>query len=103
MVAFANCINLLLVRDKSREKQRKRNLQARKEAKEKEPKPQKPNKTPNAATTVTRKKTARQRRAQQTVEDEDELTREYRLLKKLKKGTINENEYAKLTGTEELL
>lgn len=50
-----------------------------------------------------RKKTARQRRAVQTAEDEDELAREYRLLKKLKKGTIDETEYAKLTGTEELL
>lgn len=50
-----------------------------------------------------RKKTARQRRAQQTIEDEEELMQEYRLLKKLKKGTIDENEYAKLTGTEELL
>ncbi|BAT86467.1 hypothetical protein LR48_Vigan03g300400 [Vigna angularis] len=87
-------------RDKSREKQRKKNLQAKKEAKEKEPKPQKPKKTPDA---VMRKKTARQRRAQQTIEDEEELMQEYRLLKKLKKGTIDENEYAKLTGTEELL
>ncbi|KAI4306875.1 hypothetical protein L6164_030117 [Bauhinia variegata] len=88
-------------RDKSREKQRKKNLQAKKESKEKEAKPQKPSKNPIAA--VTRKKTAKQRRAQQTVEDEDELMREYRLLKKLKKGTIDESEYAKLTGTEELL
>lgn len=89
-------------RDKSREKQRKKNLQAKKEAKEKEPKSQKPNKTPNAPA-VMRKKTARQRRAQQTMEDEEELMQEYRLLKKLKKGTIDEDEYAKLTGTEELL
>ncbi|KAJ1417714.1 RNA helicase, DEAD-box type, Q motif [Sesbania bispinosa] len=89
-------------RDKSRQKQRKKNLQAKKEAKEKEPKPQKPNKTPNAPT-VMRKKTARQRRSQQTIEDEEELMQEYRLLKKLKKGTIDEDEYAKLTGTEELL
>ncbi|XP_027335134.1 DEAD-box ATP-dependent RNA helicase 18 isoform X1 [Abrus precatorius] len=89
-------------RDKSREKQRKKNLQAKKEAKEKEPKPQKLSKTQNAPT-VMRKKTARQRRAQQTIEDEEELMQEYRLLKKLKKGTIDENEYAKLTGTEELL
>ncbi|KAK4277794.1 hypothetical protein QN277_015735 [Acacia crassicarpa] len=89
-------------RDKSREKQRKQNLQAKKEAKEKEAKPQKPNKTPKT-TPVTRKKTAKQRRAQQSVEDEEELTQEYRLWKKLKKGTIDEDEYAKLTGTEELL
>ncbi|CAL0327923.1 unnamed protein product [Lupinus luteus] len=89
-------------RDKSREKQRKKNLQAKKEAKEKEVKPQKPSKTPNNSA-VMRKKTAKQRRAQQTAEDEEELTQEYRLLKKLKKGIIDENEYAKLTGTEELL
>lgn len=50
-----------------------------------------------------KKKTAKQRRAEQDVEDEEELMHEYRLLKKLKKGTIDENEYAKLTGTEELL
>lgn len=50
-----------------------------------------------------KKKTAKQRRAAQTIEDEEELTREYRLLKKLKKGAIDESEYAKLTGIEELL
>lgn len=50
-----------------------------------------------------RKKTAKQRRAVQSVEDADELALEYRLLKKLKKGAIDENEYAKLTGTEDLL
>jgi ATP-dependent RNA helicase DDX55/SPB4 len=49
-----------------------------------------------------RKKTAKQRRASQTVEDEDELAREYRLLKKLKKGAIDESEFARLTGTDEL-
>lgn len=89
-------------KDKSREKQRKRNLQAKKEAKQQEPKPQKPNKTPKAAATILRKKTAKQRRASQTVEDEDELAREYRLLKKLKKGAIDESEFARLTGTDEL-
>ncbi|KAF3976806.1 hypothetical protein ACB098_06G137700 [Castanea mollissima] len=89
-------------KDKSREKQRKKNLQAKKEAKQQEPKPHKLNKTPKAAATVTRKKTARQRRATQTVEDEDELAREYRLLKKLKKGAIDESEFARLTGTDDL-
>ncbi|XP_060675610.1 DEAD-box ATP-dependent RNA helicase 18 isoform X2 [Ziziphus jujuba] len=96
--SFQQCL-----RDKSREKQRKRNLQAKKEAKQREPKPQKPSKAPNAAATVMRKKTAKQRRAAQTIEDQDELAREYRLLKKLKRGAIDESEYAKLTGTEELL
>ena len=50
-----------------------------------------------------RKKTAKQRRAEQMVEDDEELQREYRLWKKLKKGTIDESEYAKLTGAEDLL
>ncbi|KAJ7959598.1 RNA helicase [Quillaja saponaria] len=87
-------------RDKSREKQRKKNLKAKKEAKEKEVKP-KSSKTLHPANVI-RKKTAKQRRARQTVEDEDELTREYRLLKKLKKGAIDESEFDKLTGTDEL-
>ncbi|KAH9767262.1 DEAD-box ATP-dependent RNA helicase 18 [Citrus sinensis] len=90
-------------KDKSREKQRKTNLQAKKEAQQQEPKRQKPNKASDAATTVMRKKTAKQRRATQAIEDEDELARDYRLLKKLKKGSIDESEFAKMTGTEELL
>ncbi|BBG98092.1 P-loop containing nucleoside triphosphate hydrolases superfamily protein [Prunus dulcis] len=75
-------------KDKSREKQRKKNLQAKKEAKKQEVKPQKPNKSANDTATQMRKKTAKQRRAAQTVEDEDELAREYRLLKKLKRGIL---------------
>ncbi|KAL5568835.1 hypothetical protein UlMin_025410 [Ulmus minor] len=86
-------------KDKSREKQRKKNLQVKKEEQRK-PKPEKPRKPSNA---VTRKQTAKQRRAIRSVEDDDELTRDYRLLKKLKKGTIDEDEFAKLTGTEDLL
>ncbi|KAK4835850.1 hypothetical protein QYF36_015275 [Acer negundo] len=89
-------------KDKSREKQRKKNLQAKMEKQQREPKPQKPNKTPNAETSVMRKKTAKQRRTTQAIEDDDELTRDYRLLKKLKKGTIDESEFSKLTGMEEL-
>lgn len=50
-----------------------------------------------------KKKTAKQRRAVQDKEDDDELTREYRLLKKLKKGAIGEDEYARLMGAEDLL
>lgn len=89
-------------RDKSREKQRKKNLVARQAAKE-EQKQQKSKAVSNASAKVMKKKTARQRRAVQTTEDAEELDREYRLLKKLKKGRIDENEYAKLTGTEDLL
>lgn len=78
-------------------------MKAKKEAKQQEPKSQKASKAPNAAANVMRKKTAKQRRAAQTIEDQDELAREYRLLKKLKRGAIDESEFAKLTGTEELL
>ncbi|XVF84068.1 hypothetical protein PTKIN_Ptkin16aG0545000 [Pterospermum kingtungense] len=78
--------------DKSREKQRKKNLQAKKEREQQESKSQKPKNASNAAAPIMRKKTAKQRRAAQTIEDEEELTREYRLLKKLKKGAIDEND-----------
>lgn len=91
-----------LSRDKSREKQRKKNQEAKQAAKEQ--KQQKCKAVSNASSTaVMRKKTARQRRAVQSTEDAEELDREYRLLKKLKKGRIDENEFAKLTGTEDLL
>ncbi|CDP17656.1 unnamed protein product [Coffea canephora] len=36
-------------------------------------------------------------------EDDDEMAQEYRLLKKLERGAINESEFAKLTATEDLL
>ncbi|KAF6146938.1 hypothetical protein GIB67_036657 [Kingdonia uniflora] len=91
-------------KDKSREKQRQKNLKAKKEAADLEPEAEmKPKRKRNDATTITRKKTGKQRQAAQTVEDRDELDRDYRLLKKLKKGAINESEFAKLTGTEDFL
>ncbi|XP_043697631.1 DEAD-box ATP-dependent RNA helicase 18 [Telopea speciosissima] len=101
----AEDINLTEIKykDKSREKQRQRTLKAKKAAEHQQAKPLKPKVNQNATATIMRKKTAKQRRAAQTIEDEDELDREYRLLKKLKKGTIDETEFAKLTGTEELL
>ncbi|XP_057980666.1 DEAD-box ATP-dependent RNA helicase 18 [Malania oleifera] len=89
-------------KDKAREKQRKKNLQAKKAVQHHEPKPRKANTAPNAAATGMRKKTAKQRRAAQTIEDEEELAKDYRLLKKLRKGAIDESEFAKLTGTDEL-
>ncbi|XP_028118163.1 DEAD-box ATP-dependent RNA helicase 18 isoform X1 [Camellia sinensis] len=105
---FAPVENIILeeikYKDKSREKQRKKNLQAKKARQQEEPKPRKPKATANtAAASATRKKTAKQRRTTQTMEDEDEMAREYSLLKKLKKGAIDESEFAKLTGTEDLL
>ncbi|KAH6830903.1 P-loop containing nucleoside triphosphate hydrolases superfamily protein [Perilla frutescens var. hirtella] len=90
-------------KDKSREKQRKKNLVSKQQA-AKERKQQKSKAVTNASSsTAVSKKTAKQRRAVQSAEDADELDREYRLLKKLKKGRIDENEFAKLTGTEDLL
>ncbi|CAN1295456.1 DEAD-box ATP-dependent RNA helicase 18 [Linum perenne] len=91
-------------KDKSREKQRKKNLQTKKEAKQHEVKPtQKRKRNPtDAPSGVLRKKTAKQRRAVQKAEDDEELTRDYRLLKKLKKGDINDDEFARLTGTEDI-
>ncbi|RWR81305.1 DEAD-box ATP-dependent RNA helicase 18 [Cinnamomum micranthum f. kanehirae] len=87
-------------KDKSREKQRQRNLQANKTVGHQEPKSEKPKRNPNGAATVTRKKTGRQRRAAQTIEDDEELEREYRLLKKLKRGAIDELEFEKLMGLD---
>ncbi|CAL5407523.1 unnamed protein product [Camellia sinensis] len=105
---FAPVENIILeeikYKDKSREKRRKKNLQAKKARQQEEPKPWKPKAIANtAAASATRKKTAKQRRTTQTMEDEDEMAREYSLLKKLKKGAIDESEFAKLTGTEDLL
>jgi hypothetical protein len=46
-----------------------------------------------------RKETAEKRREHQRAEDDDEMEREYRLLKKLKKGTLSEVEFAEATST----
>ncbi|CAM8919717.1 unnamed protein product [Rhodiola kirilowii] len=97
-------LNEIKFKDKSREKQRKKNVEAKKAAADKqEPKPNKCKDSSSSAAAAMRKKTAKQRRAAQSTYDDDELTRDYRLLKKLKKGAIDETEFAKLTGTEELL
>ncbi|KAI3901789.1 hypothetical protein MKW98_013904 [Papaver atlanticum] len=88
-------------KDKKREKQQMRDLQTKKAAVLQKPKFNNPKPNPNAS--VTRKRTAKQRRAAQSVEDSDELDRHYRALKKLKKGAIDEAEFTKLTRTEGLL
>ena len=90
-------------RDKAREKQRKKKLLAKKLEQEQNPKQPKPKTRQNQKDGVMKKKTAKQRRAVQTKEDEDELTREYRLLKKLKRGAIDEDEYARLMGADDLV
>ncbi|XP_020519952.1 DEAD-box ATP-dependent RNA helicase 18 isoform X3 [Amborella trichopoda] len=88
-------------KDKAREKQRKKNLSRKLEiASEPRPKPIKPTSDTKGEM---KKKTQRQRHAVQTVEDEEEMEREYRLLKKLKKGAITESEFAKLTGMDDCL
>lgn len=92
-----------MFRDKNREKQRKKNLQAKKDGQQQEAKtPKTKDKTRNTVT-VMKKRTAKQRRAVQSAVDDEDLTRDYRLWKKVKKGEISESEYAKLTGTEDLL
>ncbi|WOL04613.1 DEAD-box ATP-dependent RNA helicase 18 isoform X1 [Canna indica] len=83
-------------KDKAREKQRQKMLQKRQSEEPKEKQPKK--KIPDDNVTITRKKTGKQRRATQTKEDDEELEQEYRLLKKLKRGLIDESEYEKLTG-----
>ncbi|XP_047328111.1 DEAD-box ATP-dependent RNA helicase 18 [Impatiens glandulifera] len=91
-------------KDKSREKQRKKNLELKKNN-PREPRVQKSkaSSSANGPASVMKKETAKKRRAVQSVEDDDEMAREYSLLKKLKKGAIDESQFAKLTGTEELL
>ncbi|XP_041991499.1 DEAD-box ATP-dependent RNA helicase 18-like [Salvia splendens] len=89
-------------KEKSREKQRKKNLVAKQAAKEQKKQHSKATTKASSSAVATSKKTAKQRRAVQSTDDADELERDYRLLKKLKKGRIDENEFAKLTGTEEL-
>ncbi|KMS99473.1 hypothetical protein BVRB_2g044680 isoform B [Beta vulgaris subsp. vulgaris] len=90
-------------KDKSREKQRKKKLLEKRSEEKQNPKLQKHKPAPDHKTAAMKKKTAKQRRAVQDKEDDDELTREYRLLKKLKKGAIGEDEYARLMGAEDLL
>ncbi|KAG2310157.1 hypothetical protein Bca52824_021714 [Brassica carinata] len=82
-------------KDKSREKQRKQNMQARKEKRQQE------KKTKARNTRKRRKLTGKQRQTIQTAEDEEEMARDYRLLKKLKKGSIKEDDFAKLTGADD--
>ncbi|OAY73405.1 DEAD-box ATP-dependent RNA helicase 18, partial [Ananas comosus] len=87
------------LKDKAREKQRQKTLQRKEADAFHGPKTER-NKKPDLekAAAITRKKTGRQRRATQTKEDDEELEQEYRLLKKLKRGAIDEDEYEKLTG-----
>ncbi|CAL4951782.1 unnamed protein product [Urochloa decumbens] len=84
-------------KDKAREKQRKKALKRKAEEEAENPKPEK-KRTREKPEKPKRKKTGKQRQSVQTKEDLDELAHEYRLLKKLKRGDIDEDEYEKLTG-----
>ncbi|KAK1283178.1 DEAD-box ATP-dependent RNA helicase 18 [Acorus calamus] len=99
-------INLIDIKfkDKSREKQRQNNLRTKKEEEERCPKPKRERQKPalNDTSNIARKKTGRQRQAAQAIKDEEELDREYRLLKKLKRGAIDETEFEMLIGLETL-
>lgn len=88
-------------KDKAREKQRQKNLAKKQQTRT------------HCAEKVERhkvvsndgggKKCSRQRRAVQAIEDEEEMERDYHLLKKLKKGVISEREFARATYTEDCL
>lgn len=86
-------------RNKAREKQRRKTLQSKQEE---EPKQKQVKKKSESAATAMKKKTGKQRRAIQTKEDAEELDQEYRLLKKLKRGLIDDDEFDKLTGFREV-
>ncbi|PKA67265.1 DEAD-box ATP-dependent RNA helicase 18 [Apostasia shenzhenica] len=85
-------------KDRAREKLRQKALLQKKEALSQQPKAQIRKEKSLDGAPVTRKITGKQRRAIQTKEDDEELEREYRLLKKLKRGVIDESEFEKLTG-----
>ncbi|CAA6660219.1 unnamed protein product [Spirodela intermedia] len=96
-------VKAIKYKDKAREKQRQKNLRKREAAAaaaagEDHPTQQKTNPATGKAGKMARKSTGRQRKAAQTKEDAEELDHEYRLLKKLKRGIIDESEYEKLTG-----
>lgn len=99
MFLHSKILSLLFhVRDRAREKQRQKNLLRKKENESLKHKSERVKQVSDSADTMARKKTGRQRRATQTKEDNDELEKEYRLLKKLKRGAIDESEYEKLMG-----
>jgi hypothetical protein len=82
-------------KDKAREKQRQKNLILKPQRQPLARTREKMDRAPRKE----RKETAEKRREHQRVEDDDEMEREYRLLKKLKKGTLSEVEFAEATST----
>uniref|UniRef100_A0A0D6R5I7 ATP-dependent RNA helicase n=1 Tax=Araucaria cunninghamii TaxID=56994 RepID=A0A0D6R5I7_ARACU len=88
-------------KDKAREKQRQKNM-ANKQLVENNHEEVKHHKAVSIID-LKGKKCSRQRRAVQTIEDDEEMAREYTLLKKLKRGVISEREFAMETGIEDCL
>ncbi|KAL9230225.1 hypothetical protein vseg_005605 [Gypsophila vaccaria] len=87
-------------KDKSREKQRQKNLLAKKSEVNQKRRPQKQKAAPDSQSTEMKKKTAKQRRAVQTKDDLADLLRDYSILTKLNKGAIDEDAYAHLMGVD---
>ncbi|XP_006290801.2 DEAD-box ATP-dependent RNA helicase 49 isoform X1 [Capsella rubella] len=87
-------------KNKSREKQRQQNLLARKEKPQQEKRKKSSKVAVDDSNKASRKRklTGRQRQTIQTAQDEKEMNGDYSLLKKLKKGSITEDDFAKLTG-----
>ncbi|EFH63649.1 hypothetical protein ARALYDRAFT_895023 [Arabidopsis lyrata subsp. lyrata] len=95
-------------KNKSREKQRQQNLLARKEKLQQEKREKgkkRERKAVDDSNKVSRKRklTKRQRQTIQTARDEEETNGDYGLLKKLKKGSITEDEFAKRTGADDFV
>ncbi|KAG7659195.1 P-loop containing nucleoside triphosphate hydrolase [Arabidopsis suecica] len=95
-------------KNKSREKQRQQNLLARKEKLQQEKREKRKKISKEAvddSNKASRKRnlTGRQRQTIQTAQDEQEMNGDYSLLNKLKKGSITEDDFAKLTGAHDFV
>ncbi|KAJ7526177.1 hypothetical protein O6H91_17G085700 [Diphasiastrum complanatum] len=91
-------------KDKSREKQRQRNLAGNQQGKSFADVKEKVNAPCQGAVSKKQKRPVEVQKAYANFEDDyDEIEKDYRLMKKLKKGVISELEFAKCTGTEESL
>lgn len=88
-------VSSIAFKEKAREKQRQKNLANKPPRQPREPEP-------DRAPKKERKETAEKRRLHQKVEDDEEMNREYRLLKKLKKGTLSESEYEQVMSMPDM-
>ncbi|BBN10585.1 ATP-dependent RNA helicase DDX55/SPB4 [Marchantia polymorpha subsp. ruderalis] len=87
-------IDKIKYKDKAREKQRMKNLSIKKETiKEPEENGHKQKRPVLTPTNVDRKKNSKKRQLDQSRRDQDDMENDYRMLKKLKKGLITEEEF----------